>query len=117
MVVGSADLKPFDDRLTAEIQGVIVVSIPDWGVTPFARGSDQDRIAREIDQFNLVALEETRRVGAVFVDVTGISRLAADQPNLIAFDGLHPSGDMYSQWVDLILPAARGIASRATNGG
>ena len=95
---------------------VIVISIPDWGVTPFARSLDQDRIAQEIDRFNLVAMEEAGRLGAVFVDVTGISRLAADRPNLIAFDGLHPSGDMYSQWVDLIYPAALTIATRATTG-
>lgn len=91
---------------------VIVISIPDWGVTPFAQDLDRDRIAREIDRFNFVAMEEAARVGAIFVDVTGVSRLAASQPSLITFDGLHPSGDMYSQWVDLIFPAARGIARR-----
>ena len=99
-----------------ESSQVIVVSTPDWGATPFARGLDRGRIAREIDQFNLVAMEETNRSGAVFVDVTGISRLAADQPNLLAFDGLHPSGDMYNRWVDLILPAARGIVASAVTG-
>lgn len=98
----------------AEPSHVIVVSTPDWGVTPFARAFDRDRIALEIDQFNSVALEETTRVGAVFVDVTGVSRLAQSQQNLIAFDGLHPSGEMYSRWVDLIFPAAQGIATRAT---
>ena len=92
---------------------VIVVSTPDWGVTPFARGFDRVRIAREIDRFNLVAQDETARVGAVFVDVTGVSRLAENQPNLIAFDGLHPSGDMYNLWVDLIFPAAQEIATKA----
>ena len=96
---------------------VIVVSIPDWGVTPFAGGLDRGRIAREIDQFNLVAMEETTRVGAVFVDVTGISRSAANQPILLASDGLHPSGDMYRQWVDLLFPAVRAIATRAITGG
>ena len=93
---------------------VIVVSTPDWGVTPFARGLDLDRIAREIDQFNSVAFEEAERAGAIFVDATGISRLAATQPNLLAPDGLHPSGVMYSQWVELIFPAARFIAKEAS---
>ena len=93
---------------------LIVVSTPDWGVTPFARGLDQDRIAREIDQFNSVAFEEAERARAIFVDVTGISRLAATQPDLLAPDGLHPSGVMYSQWVDLIFPAAQSIATEAS---
>ena len=93
---------------------VIVVSTPDWGVTPFARGLDRDQIAREIDQFNLVAIEETKRAGAIFVDITGISRLAAEQRNLLAPDGLHPSGVMYSRWVDLIFPVAQAITTDAT---
>ena len=96
---------------------VIVVSIPDWSATTFAQGLDQSPIAQEIDQFNFVVMEETRRVGTVFVDVTGISRLAANQPTLLAADGLHPSGDMYRQWVNLIFPPARAIARRATTGG
>ena len=91
---------------------VVVVSIPDWGVTPFARGVDRERIAREIDEFNVVAQEETASVGARFVDVTGISREASQRPSLIAIDGLHPSGEMYSAWVDLILPEALDIVQR-----
>ena len=95
---------------------LIVVSIPDWGATPFAQSLDRGRIAREIDLFNAVAMDETTRAGAVFVDITGNSRFATNQPNLIAFDGLHPSGDMYSQWVDLIFPAARAVATKAATG-
>lgn len=88
---------------------VIVLSIPDWGVTPFAAGRDRDRIATEIDAFNRVVAAESGRRGAGFVDVTPISRRAADDPGLLAGDGLHPSGEMYSLWVDLVLPVALGI--------
>lgn len=88
---------------------VVVVSTPDWGVTPFARGLDRVTIAKEIDEFNVAAQEETASVGASFVDVTGISREAGQRPSLIAVDGLHPSGKMYSAWVDLILPEALDI--------
>ena len=91
---------------------VVVVSTPDWGVTPFARGLDRQQIAGEIDEFNMVAQEETASVGARFVDVTGISREAGQRPSLIALDGLHPSGEMYSAWVDLILPEALDIVQR-----
>jgi len=85
---------------------VIVVSIPDYGVTPFAAGKDPVKIAREIDEFNAIKQEETTNSGARFIDITGISRLAASDQQLIAADGLHPSDKMYSEWVKLILPEA-----------
>jgi len=87
---------------------VLVLSIPDWGVMPFAEGRDRDQIAREIDAFNRIKREETDRAGAWFVDVTEISRDAASDPSLVASDGLHPSGDMYARWV----AAVRDIAMR-----
>jgi lysophospholipase L1-like esterase len=85
---------------------VLVLSIPDWGVTPYAQGRDRARIGAEIDEFNATAAVETARLGAVWVDVTPLSRTAADQPDLIADDGLHPSGAMYAAWAALALPAA-----------
>lgn len=85
---------------------VIVFSIPDWGVTPFARGRDSEMIAAEIDAFNRVNLEETQKTGAHYVDVTPVSRLAAEEPTLIAGDGLHPSGEMYTEWAKSALPIA-----------
>jgi lysophospholipase L1-like esterase len=88
---------------------VVVLSIPDWGVTPFASGDDRERIAREIDAFNRVVAEEALRRGVGLVDVTPISRLAGEEPGLVAGDGLHPSREMYSAWVDLVLPVAREV--------
>ena len=85
---------------------VIVVSIPDWGVTPFAQGLDRDLIAQQINLFNSVSRMEAARAGSRYVDVTGISRKAVTQLSLLAVDGLHPSGEMYSQWADVVLPAA-----------
>ena len=71
----------------------IVVSIPDWGVTPFAarEGRDGAKVAREIDAFNQAASSETDRTGAHWVDVTTISRLPGSSGELVD-DGLHPSG-------------------------
>jgi lysophospholipase L1-like esterase len=86
---------------------VLVLSIPDWGVTPFAHGRDRAGIARSIDQFNTLNSEATQRGGAHYVDVTPISRQAAVDGTLIAGDGLHPSGKMYAEWARLALPAAR----------
>ena len=85
---------------------VIVLSIPDWGVTPFAGDRDRTKIGSEIDQFNRINKEETRRAGARYVDITPISREAAGNPALTAGDGLHPSGEMYRRWVEAVEPVA-----------
>jgi lysophospholipase L1-like esterase len=86
---------------------VIVVSIPDYGVTPYAAGSDRGKIGREIDEFNAVCQAESTALGAAFVDITPESRTAASNPSLIAPDGLHPSAKMYREWVEQILPTAQ----------
>ena len=84
---------------------VVVVSIPDWGVTPFAEGRDRAKIAAEIDRYNAINREETLRAGARYVDITPVSR-GGDEA-LVAGDKLHPSGKQYSEWVRLIVPEAR----------
>lgn len=87
-----------------DVNRVFVFSIPDWGVTPFASRQDASKIGAEIDLFNSINREETEKVGAHYVDITPISRKAADDASLIAPDGLHPSGSMYAQWAKLALP-------------
>jgi len=88
---------------------VIVLSIPDWGVTPFAGDRDSKKIADEINRFNAVNREETEKAGAHYIDITPISREAVNDPSLIAGDGLHPSGKMYTEWSKLALPVALDI--------
>lgn len=85
---------------------VVVVSIPDWGVTRFAReqGRDSATIAAELDAYNAIARDESHRAGARFVDITGISR---QHPEQVAEDGLHPSAAQYALWVEDILPVVR----------
>jgi lysophospholipase L1-like esterase len=85
---------------------VFVLSIPDWGVTPFARGRDAEKIAQEIDAFNAINLEESQKAGVSYIDITPNSREAVNNPSLIAGDGLHPSGTMYARWAELALPIA-----------
>lgn len=80
---------------------VIVVSIPDWGVTPFAEGRDRAKIASEIDRYNAINREETERAGVLYVDITPISR--QNDATIVAGDGLHPSGKQYLQWVKTIV--------------
>lgn len=84
---------------------VFVVSIPDWGVTPFGQiyGNPQ-RTAEEIDRFNDVNFAITEAKGIRYFDITPISREALDDRSLVASDGLHPSGKMYTRWVELMLP-------------
>ena len=80
---------------------VFVLSIPDYGVTPFAGGRDST-IGPQIDQFNAINKSISGAAGVNYLDITGISRQAATGPTLIAPDGLHPSGKMYALWVGLL---------------
>lgn len=91
---------------------VIVLSIPDWGVTPYAEGRDRTQIAREIDAYNAVNREESLRAGVRYVDVAPASRLAVNDVSLLAADGLHPSGKMYSLWTDLAYPLVLAMLGR-----
>lgn len=94
-------------RLAGNAPGrVLVLSIPDWSVTPFADGQDRRQIAGEIASFNLINRYESERLGTHYLDVTPISREASDDPALIAEDGLHPSGKMYARWAEQVLPLA-----------
>ena len=89
------------------IERVFMLSTPDWGVTPFAKGSDQAKTASEIDAFNQVAKEECEKLGIAFVDITPISRTAKNDISQIANDGLHFSGKMYRQWAEKALPTVQ----------
>lgn len=92
---------------------VIVVSIPDYGVTPFGQNINSTRIAEEIDLYNRINLEETQKTEAQYVNITEISRQAKNDKTLVASDGLHPSGKMYSLWVEEILPVAKQILEKS----
>lgn len=88
---------------------VIVLSIPDWGVTPFA--AEQNRAAgavrAEIDAFNAINREEARLRGVHYLDVTAISRKAGNDSSWLAEDGLHLSAKMYARWAELVLDVIR----------
>ncbi|MBS7458250.1 SGNH/GDSL hydrolase family protein [Coralloluteibacterium stylophorae] len=92
---------------------VLVLSIPDWGTTPFARGSGRDpaRIADELDAFNAAARDIATAHGVAFVDITPLGRARADDPGSVAADGLHPSADLYRAWAQAALPTARRLLS------
>ena len=93
---------------------VLVLSIPDWGVTPFGQASGRDtaRIAAELDAYNAAAAAECARRGVAFVDITAASRSPGDPPDRLAPDGLHPSARAYADWTALALPVAQRLLSR-----
>jgi len=98
-------LKTAIDYANGKPGHVFVISIPDWGVTPFAANDQRglEQIGREIDAFNAVGREEAVKVKAHFIDITAGSREAKHNPELVATDGLHPSGKMYANWAQQLV--------------
>lgn len=86
-------------------QHVFVLSIPDWGVTPFAEGRDRNEIARSIDTFNDTAREICRHHKIDFIDITASQRIDGNKPAYLASDGLHPSGKEYKRWAEKLSTA------------
>lgn len=82
---------------------VVVLSIPDWGVTPFAAGRDRAQIAKEIDAFNAANKAISEKHHTQYIYVTGWTREAASDNTLLAADGLHPSGKEYKRWAEEIV--------------
>ncbi|HMR57304.1 MAG TPA: GDSL-type esterase/lipase family protein, partial [Cyclobacteriaceae bacterium] len=80
---------------------VFVVSIPDYGYTPFGKPK-QEKISEALDQYNAINKRIAEKFGVTYFNITGISRKGFDDPDLVAADGLHPSGKMYAQWVEVI---------------
>lgn len=93
--------------LAGDPRRVIVVSIPDWGVTAFAEGRERAQIGSDIDTFNAIARDEATRAHARWADVTPASREAGAKPGMLVEDGLHPSPAQYATWVGVILPLAQ----------
>ena len=91
--------------LAGSTKKLFVVSIPDYGVTPFGIDGRQT-IANEIDMYNNYIREKCDELGLAFIDITYLSRQLGDSKGALAEDNLHPSGSQYSKWVDIIYPVA-----------
>lgn len=91
---------------------VLVLSLPDWSVTPHAANLDRASLERRITTYNDVIREEVAGAGVRYVDITTFSRTAADHPDLISGDGLHPSGMMHAEWARIVVPVARGALGK-----
>jgi lysophospholipase L1-like esterase len=81
---------------------VVVLSIPDWGVTPFAEASNREKIAAEIDAYNAVNREISKRYHIHYINITPGTREAATNNTLLAADGLHPSDKEYKRWAEKV---------------
>lgn len=83
---------------------VFVLSIPDWGITPFAKekGVDQPKVAAEIDRFNEVKEEISRSKGVSYTDITEHYRIHGDKEDGVVGDNLHPSGKIYKHWAEMV---------------
>lgn len=101
--------KEFEELLNTAIklaggkkENVFVVSIPDYGYTPFGKPK-QEKISKELDEYNKLTKEIVERYKMKYFYITDISRKGLEDGELVAEDGLHPSGKQYSQWVELIM--------------
>lgn len=77
---------------------VFVISIPDWGITPFASGRDRKEIANEIDAYNWVCEKNAKAEGANYINITDAYRIDGSKPDYLSSDGLHPSKLEYTKW-------------------
>jgi acyl-CoA thioesterase I len=86
---------------------LLIVTIPDFGVTPagpkYARGRN---ISEGVASFNKIIIDESKKRGLRVVDVFELSKKMGDDPSLVAADGLHPSAKEYAEWEKIIFPAA-----------
>jgi len=92
-------------KADGQSKNVYVLSIPDWGCTPFAEGRDRAKISAEIDFFNSINHSETIKAGAQYIEITKGSRDCINDRTLVASDGLHPSDKEYAKWAALLSSA------------
>lgn len=109
----AADFAALVERAVAFAGGrparVLVLTIPDWGVTPFAaaQGRAPATIATELDAYNALAAAQAAQAGTRLVDIAPVARQRGAEGAMLAGDGLHPSGAMHALWAALALPHAR----------
>lgn len=85
-------------------QQVVVLSIPDWGVTPFAADRNREEISAAINCFNEINQQLAKEQAVGYIDITPGTREAATDSSLLAADALHPSAKEYRRWAERLLP-------------
>ncbi|MBV20501.1 MAG: lysophospholipase [Cytophagia bacterium] len=89
-------------RFSNNKKNIFVLSIPDYGVTPFIKSSGKEKIYNEINAYNDINRTLSEKYNIMYFNITDISRLAENDSSLLANDKLHPSKKMYNEWIDLI---------------
>jgi lysophospholipase L1-like esterase len=98
--IGFADNNP---------EHVFVLSIPDWGVTPFAEERDGKTIAAEIDAYNSACEMTARKFQANYIDITSSQRIDGNKDEFLAGDKLHPSGKEYAKWAEQLAMQVKNV--------
>ena len=83
---------------------LVIISIPDWGYTPFGQAWDMQKISKEIDEYNAYAQEVADKHGVKFINITDITRRGLEDEDLVASDKLHPSAKAYKLFVERMAP-------------
>lgn len=100
---GLANILDFALSKVADPQRILVLSIPDYSVTPFAQTRALTRAAEEVSLFNTIGQEIAHAKHTTYCNITPLSQKAATDLTLLAEDGLHPSGKMYRMWVEKLV--------------
>ena len=95
-----------------EASNVFVVSIPDYGATPFGQKKNPEKIATELARYNRISRQICQDYDVSFVNITPISKQAKRDSALVAEDNLHPSAKMYEAWINEIVPVAKSKLKR-----
>ncbi len=91
----------------AQDKQVFVLTIPDWGITLFAQEKNREGVGQEIDDFNESVMRLAQKYGVRVIDIQRSYRDGGDRTEMLAEDGLHPSGKMYRLWAGLLVDAIR----------
>ncbi len=89
--------------LTCEDGEVVLLSIPDWSVSPFAADRDTAKICKEIERFNEICFHTAQSLDITYIEWTSLTRLFEDEYGAFADDGLHPSSSQYREWATFLL--------------
>ena len=94
------------DHCKTGLKGVFVLSIPDYGYTPFG-AENQKQISARLDAYNKICRKICKKYDVLYINITDISREVPEDDSLVAKDQLHPSGEQYSMWVERALDRVR----------
>ncbi len=89
--------------------GVFVLSIPDWGVTPFAQDKNREEIAQAIDMYNLEKEKIAKEYGCDFTNITDSTRINGINETYLVEDKLHYNANEYKIWAERLLPKVASI--------